>query len=154
MNRQPSAPPDGHHDGRFRKFFHIIKRGIGRTSSQDPLTSTPSSPTHQLLSTTQPTLLLSPLQPVSNTTTLPSASPYQSILPSAIRPRTSSGSQNGAVHADRPALSTGLTMLKSVVSAVKEVSDAFPPLKAAAASFLIVLDRIDVRFFHKYYINS
>lgn len=150
MAQQPRARPDSRHCGRFGKFLHTIKRKIGRTPSPDPSMSILSSPTRQPPSATQPNLLPPLLPQVSPTTTpLPSvsANPYQSLLPFATRPPSSSGTEDGAGHADRSALSTGLATLRSVVSAVKEVSDPFPPLKAATAGFLIILDRIDVRLF-------
>lgn len=59
--------------------------------------------------------------------------------------RPHSGSESRSIPARPKALDEGLSALKAILSTVKEVSDAFPPLKTATSGLLAILELIDVR---------
>lgn len=48
----------------------------------------------------------------------------------------------------------GLAGFKQALQVVERVSDVFPPLKAAAAGLLVILDHVDVRNFDRFWALS
>lgn len=102
-----------------------IKRAFHR-SVDDADPDTPSLDQNDL---SIPTSAFS-LQSTTSVTSSGAPNPYQSLVTVEKRSTT---------------FDSGLSALIQIVSALKESSDAFPPLKATTGALLVVLDRISVR---------